>query len=99
MGMLAADIDLLADKDELPPLFYRLKSLALGGWSWYIVFLFGVYFGGCPRGVEDLDKIAENDPGWSFINYLTPLAAKQIEWYWVSAPTLVFLTLSPNSAE
>lgn len=94
MGMLAADIDLLADKEELPDWLRRLKPLTLGGWIWYILFLFGVYFGGCPRGVADVNQIADNDPGWWFINWLTPSVAKQIEWYWIFwASTFVIISV------
>ena len=88
MGMLAAELDILAEKEQLPRYFSSIKSLALGGWIWRILLVAGLYLGGCPRGVQDVDKIAESDPGWWFISRLTPPVVEQVEWYWVSNPSL-----------
>lgn len=82
MGMLAADIDLLIESEELPDIFYRLRTLPAffyrlkeflpGKWIWHVLFLVGLYLAGCPRGIDDVDSVAANDPGWFFINWLTP---------------------------
>lgn len=82
--MMICDLDLLADKGQLPSVFHKLKPLLLGGWTWYMLFVTSIWLAGVPRGVPTVDEMALEDPGWWYVDRLTPPVTRNAVWYWVS---------------
>ena len=80
VGMLLCDLDLLAEKDQLPEVFTKLKPLAMHGWTYYALLLFGLYLSGAPR-VFDAAAMRENDPGWYFLASLVPGGVNDAKYF------------------
>lgn len=93
MGILICDIDLLSEKNKLPPIFHKLNFLTLRGWIWYPAMLIALYLSGAPR-VSDPEKIMEHDPGWYLLAGLVPGAVTNSKWFFEFwAATLSFIAI------
>lgn len=71
LGLLLCDLDLLAQRNNLPSLFYRLDRWR--GRIFLILFLVGVYLSGVPSVSNDIGHLMES-PGWHHLSFLKPQA-------------------------
>lgn len=78
IGMLLCDIDLLAERDELPELFDYLKPLK--SWIYPVLLLVGLYLGGVPCR-EPGDEQLRDQPGWYWLSFLKPAAMWDLRWF------------------
>ncbi|KAK5166709.1 uncharacterized protein LTR77_008253 [Saxophila tyrrhenica] len=79
VGMLLCDLDLLAEKGQLPDFFHRLKPLQ--GWIYYALFFASLYLGGVPSITNDLNHLRK-EPGWYFLSFLKPQAVYDFRWFY-----------------
>ncbi|PMD42204.1 hypothetical protein L207DRAFT_527140 [Hyaloscypha variabilis F] len=70
-GMLLSELDLLAEKKELPRLFYRLEPYK--DLIFYNLLFIGLYLGGVPSNSNNL-KDLQASPGWYALSFLAPQA-------------------------
>jgi len=77
-GMLLCDLDLLADRNELPRAIERLKSCQ--GWIFYVLFAIALYLGGVPSITNDLDHLRKS-PGWYLLSFFKPQAFWDFRWF------------------
>lgn len=77
MGMLLCDLDLLAKRNHLPQILYRLKPLR--GWIFYVLFAVALYLGGVPSNANDLEYL-EKSPGWYYLSW-KPQAFWSLQWF------------------
>ena len=77
-GLLLCDLDLLAEKNQLPEIFYRLKPLQ--SWIYYVLILISLYLGGVPSITDDLDHLRRS-PGWYLLSFLKPQAFWDVRWF------------------
>jgi len=71
LGLLLCDLDLLAQKNNLPSIFYRLERWR--GRIFWILFITGVYLTGVPSTSNDIQHLKES-PGWYYLSFLKPQA-------------------------
>ena len=98
VGVLLCDLDLLAEKNQLPNIFSKLKPLAMHGWIYYVLMLFSLYLGGAPR-VSEAAVIGENDPGWYFLSLLVPGAVSNAKWFfqfWAATFAMISIPRIPR---
>jgi peptidoglycan/LPS O-acetylase OafA/YrhL len=70
-GMLLCDLDLLAERDELPRVFRVLEGYK--EFIFYNLFFLGIYLGGVPSHNND-EKEFRKSPGWYLLSFLKPQA-------------------------
>lgn len=87
--MFLADLDLLAERNELPGFLTRLgphkTSLS------YLLLFCGLYLGGAPAFGRDID-VFRDAPGWHYLSYLRPSAVfnpKAFYLFWAGLFTVV----------
>jgi peptidoglycan/LPS O-acetylase OafA/YrhL len=88
-GLLLCDIDLLAQKDQLPDFFHRLKPLE--GWIYYVLILASLYLGGVPSISNELSHLRK-EPGWYYLSFLKPQAFWDFRWffrYWAATFAMI----------
>ncbi|KAK4561282.1 hypothetical protein LTR86_004599 [Recurvomyces mirabilis] len=78
VGMLLADLDLLAEKDQLPAVLARLRPFKLP--LCYLMFFAALYLGGVPSITNDLSHLRDS-PGWHLLSYLKPQAVYDFRWF------------------
>lgn len=84
-GMLLCDLDLLAEKDDLPRWFYIFESFK--ELIFFNLFIISLYLGGVPSHSLEID-VLRNSPGWHYLSYLKPQAVFDFKWFylfWASA--------------
>lgn len=95
-GMLLCDLDILAEKDQLPAIFYHLKPLQ--SWIYYVLLLFSLYLGGVPSITNDLDHLRRS-PGWYLLSFLKPQAFWDFRWffrYWAATFAMISIPRIPS---
>lgn len=91
MGMLLCDLDMLADQDQLPEIFSRLKPRQ--NWIYYVFFLISLYLGGVPSISNDIGHLRRS-PGWYFLSFLKPQAVFDFRWFFrFWSATLIMLSI------
>ena len=78
MGMLICDLDLLASRHDLPHMLNRLRPLPK--WTFYVVFIIGVWLGGVPSITDNLGQLRRS-PGWYYLSFLKPQAFWDFRWF------------------
>lgn len=79
-GMLLCDLDLLADKNNLPRFFSLLQN-----WKELIylnLFFLSMYLGGVPSNSLDT-QILKDTPGWYYLSWLKPQAVFDFKWFFL----------------
>lgn len=71
MGVLLSELDLLAEKKELPSLFYKLE--AYKELIFYNLFFMGMYLSGVPSHSNEMKDLRAS-PGWYALSFLKPQA-------------------------
>jgi len=71
MGLILCDFDMLATRNDLPSIFYRLKPVR--SWIFYGLLLFGLYLGGVPGISNDIEHLRKS-PGWYYLSFFKPQA-------------------------
>lgn len=79
MGMLLCDLDILAEKDQLPRIFSHSRPLQ--GWIYYVLFLMGLYLAGVPSLSNDIDSLTRSY-GWYYLSLLKPQAVWDFRWFY-----------------
>ncbi|KAF1919282.1 acyltransferase 3 [Ampelomyces quisqualis] len=83
-GMLLCDLDLAAQKDQLPRFF-----TALSGFKEFIffhMFVLALYLGGVPGydgAAVDRAVLIAKSPGWFWLSYLKPQAVFDAKWFYL----------------
>jgi peptidoglycan/LPS O-acetylase OafA/YrhL len=83
-GMLLVDLDLLAERGELPAFITNLKQYKKS--IMYTLFAIALYLGGVPCSGNEIDPIRDA-PGWHYLSYLRPSAVfmpKQFYLFWAA---------------
>ncbi|CAK4034124.1 hypothetical protein DOTSEDRAFT_71694 [Lecanosticta acicola] len=83
-GMLICDLDLLAEKKQLPSWFYSLEPFKTP--IFYTMFAVSVLMGGVPSNSAETSHLRES-PGWYYLSFLKPQAVFDYRWfflYWAS---------------
>jgi peptidoglycan/LPS O-acetylase OafA/YrhL len=70
-GMLLCDLDILAEKNDLPRVFRRFEPYK--ELIFYNLFFMGIYLGGVPSHNNDLLEF-QSSPGWYLLSFLKPRA-------------------------
>ncbi|OJJ51722.1 hypothetical protein ASPZODRAFT_456955 [Penicilliopsis zonata CBS 506.65] len=79
-GMLLCDLDLLAARDALPPIFSRLQPYRDP--IFYTLFGVSLYLGGVPASNFDLTTLRQS-PGWYYLSFLKPQAVFDFKWFFL----------------
>lgn len=85
-GMLLCDLDMLAEKNELPCFISRLEP-----WKeliFYNLFIISIYLGGIPSHNLDVQVLRASPGGWYYLSFLKPQAVFDYKWFylfWASA--------------
>ncbi|KAH8777279.1 acyltransferase family-domain-containing protein [Hyaloscypha finlandica] len=85
MGQLLSELDLLAEKKELPRFFYSLE--AYKDLIFYNLFFIGMYLGGVPSHNNEIKDLRAS-PGWYALSFLQPQAVfnyKAFYLFWAAA--------------
>jgi peptidoglycan/LPS O-acetylase OafA/YrhL len=79
-GMLICDLDMLALKDDLPSIFWRMEPFK--ELIFYNFFVISVFLGGVPAQNSELETLRAN-PGWYFLSFLKPQAVFDYKWFYL----------------
>ena len=77
-GMLLCDLDLLAEKNQLPELITRLRPLQ--SWIYYVLIAMALYLGGVPS-ISNETQHLRNSPGWYLLSFLKPQSFWDFRWF------------------
>ena len=92
-GMLLADLDILAEKDDLPGFFKTLEPYKKP--IFYTMFLVSVLLGGCPSHSSDINVLRES-PGWYYLSFLKPQAVFDFKWFYLFWASLMVVASIPR---
>lgn len=84
-GMHICDLTLLAENDELPRIYSRLKPYKL--YITYIFFTIGIFLSGVPSAGPGLGAL-QDSPGWHYLLFLKPEVMTDFKWlylFWAAA--------------
>lgn len=79
-GMLLCDLDLLAEKGNLPTFFKRLEPFK--ELIFYHLLVFSIYLGGVPSHNNDVTEI-RRVRGWYYLSFLKPQAVFDYKWFFL----------------
>ena len=80
VGMLICDLDLLAEKKDLPSWFYYLESFK--ELIFYHFFIMSIYLGGVPSHNDQIEEIRKVR-GWYYLSFLKPQAVYDYKWFYL----------------
>ncbi|CAG9949927.1 unnamed protein product [Clonostachys rosea f. rosea IK726] len=92
-GMLLCDLDLLAEKDELPDWMVRLTPYRK--WIFYHLFIASLYLGGVPSFNAEINDLRESR-GWYLLSLLKPQAVFDPKWFYLFWASLFFVSSIPH---
>lgn len=95
MGMMLADLDLLAAKNALPRLFARLAPYK--EFIYYHLLIIAVYLGGIPSQTTDVALLRQNR-GWYYLSLLKPQAAFDYKWFYLFFAATFLVAATPRIA-
>lgn len=81
IGMLLCELDLLAEKDELPHFLRFLRPTNNNHWGYLVVFGISLYLGGVPSISNDIAHLRQS-PGWYLLSFLKPQAVYDFRWFY-----------------
>ncbi|KAK5046156.1 hypothetical protein LTR84_008613 [Exophiala bonariae] len=91
IGLMLCDLDLLAQKNNLPAIFYRLSKWQ--GRIFLTMFITGIYLGGVPSVTNDIEHLKES-PGWHYLAMLKPQAVFDFRnFYRLIGATLIMVAM------
>lgn len=93
MGMLLCDLDLLAEKGDLPRFLSRLEPY--NDFIYYHLFAISLFLGSVPADSRDIDQLAKNR-GWYFLSYLKPQAAFDYKWFYLFWAATFLVAATPR---
>ncbi|KAK8045939.1 hypothetical protein PG996_014003 [Apiospora saccharicola] len=79
-GMLICDLDLLAKKQQLPPVLSRLSSIKK--FIFYHLLALSLYLGGVPEANRDMQSLRKMR-GWYYLSFLKPQAFFDGKWFYL----------------
>ncbi|PTB68234.1 hypothetical protein BBK36DRAFT_1157905 [Trichoderma citrinoviride] len=87
-GMLLCDLDLLANKGELPYLLACLEPAK--DFIYYHLLVFSLFLGGIPSENSDVQNL-QKSRGWYYLSWFKPQAVFDYKWFylWLAASFLV----------
>lgn len=92
-GMLLCDLDLLAERDELPRFLARLEPYKT--FIYYHLFALALFLGGVPCENDDIEQLARNR-GWYLLSYLKPQAVYDYKWFYLFWAALLMVASVPH---
>ncbi|KAL3417155.1 acyltransferase [Phlyctema vagabunda] len=81
-GLLLCELDLLAQSNDLPAVFYRCRSELWKSPFFYVLFACSIYLSGVPSSKPDIETLRES-PGWYYLSYLKPAAIQDSKWFYL----------------
>lgn len=93
MGMVLADLDLLAAKKQLPRIFARLAPYQK--FIYYHFLVFALYLGGIPSMTTDVNQLRQNR-GWYYLSFLKPQAAFDYKWFYLFFAAAMLVSATPR---
>lgn len=93
MGMVLADLDLLAAKKQLPRLFVRLNPYK--EFIYYHLLVIALYLGGIPSMTTDVNQLRQNR-GWYYLSLLKPQAAFDYKWFYLFFAAAFLVSATPR---
>ncbi|KAL2408010.1 hypothetical protein ABEF95_001384 [Exophiala dermatitidis] len=97
-GMLLCDLDHLAERQQLPRwinLFSVSNSKFKPHLFWTMLFILGVFLGGCPSHHWDPQWL-KAAPGWGFFASLVPQAVFDYKWFFLFWASLLTVASIPR---
>ncbi|KAH8693979.1 acyltransferase family-domain-containing protein [Talaromyces proteolyticus] len=88
-GMLLCDLDLLAERNNLPDFFAALSPFK--GILFYLSFFVSIYLGGVPYQSGDGAELRVS-PGWYYISFLQPQAVTDCKWFYLFWASIFLVT-------
>lgn len=87
-GMLICQLDLAAQKGELPRFLARLEPYR--SFIYYHLLALSLYLGGVPSATQSIEALSEMR-GWHYLSWLKPQAVFDYKWFYLfwAATTLV----------
>ncbi|SZF03444.1 unnamed protein product [Blumeria hordei] len=92
-GLLLCDLDLLAQKGNLPNFFHRFASHKKA--IFYTLFAVGIYLGGVPSNKQDI-QLLHDSPGWRALAHLKPQAVFDFKWFYLYWASLFIVSSIPR---
>lgn len=92
-GMLLCDLDLLAEKNQLPEFLERFQNVKT--WVYYVLFAIAMYLGGVPSISNDIGHLRQS-PGWSLLSYFKPQAFWDFRWFFRYWAATLFMIAIPR---
>ncbi|MCJ1444197.1 MAG: hypothetical protein MMC23_004698 [Stictis urceolatum] len=91
-GMLICDLDLLAESNNLPWIFYKFSTYK--DFIFYHIFIVSLYLGGVPSQNADVNQLRESR-GWYYLSFLKPQAVFDYKWFYLFFAS-TFLVISSH---
>ena len=93
MGVLLCDLDLLAERDELPSFLARLEPYKT--FIYYHLLALGLFLGGVPSTDRDITKLSKSR-GWFYLSYLKPQAVFDYKWFYLFWAATFLVAATPR---
>jgi peptidoglycan/LPS O-acetylase OafA/YrhL len=95
MGMLLCDLNLLAERSELPSLLASLEPYKT--FIYYHLLALSLFLGGVPSMDRDVGKLSQTR-GWYYLSYLKPQAVFDYKWFYLFWAATLFVAATPHVA-
>lgn len=92
-GMFLADLDLLAEKKQLPGFFTMLAPYKK--FIYYHFFAIAIYLGGVPSQNSDITLLRSNR-GWYYLSFLKPQAVFDYKWFYLFFAATFLVSATPR---
>lgn len=88
-GMLLAELDILARKEQLPHFIKRLEPFKTP--ILYTMLIASIFLSGVPSHMKDRKFLSEA-PGWRHLDFLVPQAVFDFKWFFLFWAAICFIT-------
>jgi hypothetical protein len=92
-GMLLCDLDMLAEKDNLPSFLAAMEPFK--ELIYYHLFVISIYLGGVPSHNNDLNEI-KKVRGWYYLSFLKPQAVFDYKWFYLFWAAVMMVACVPR---
>ncbi|KAJ4133791.1 hypothetical protein NW768_005379 [Fusarium equiseti] len=92
-GMLLCDLDLLANKGELPRWMARLEPVK--EFIFYHLLVFSLFLGGVPSENRNLEQLAKNR-GFYYLSWFKPQAVFDYKWFYLFYAAVLLVASIPR---
>ncbi|TVY80606.1 hypothetical protein LSUE1_G006711 [Lachnellula suecica] len=79
-GLLLADLDMLAEHDDLPSFLYKLEPYK--SYIYNALFVISIFLGGVPSHTDKIEDLRAT-PGWYYLSFLKPQAVYDYKWFYL----------------